>query len=154
MRGLPVWLFVLGFGFGIAPQLLAQQGETNYGEQMMQGHTMRGPMMQGPMMQGRTTRDQIAQAGNGAEATYQKSCATCHGTDGRGNGPAAMALNPKPQDFRDCKRMSAYPDQTLFDAVKGGGQAVGLSPMMPAWSGSLSDEQIHGLVQYVRSFCQ
>ena len=30
---------------------------------------------------------------------YDKSCASCHGTDGRGHGPAADALNPKPRDF-------------------------------------------------------
>ena len=30
---------------------------------------------------------------------YDRSCASCHGTDGRGLGPAADALNPKPRDF-------------------------------------------------------
>ena len=139
-RSIPVWLLVLALGCWTAPWAVAQPG----GE-MMQGH-MRGPMMQ----------PQIGQAGNAADSdsTYQKSCATCHGRDGRGDGPAASALSPKPQDFRDCSRMSAFSDQTLFDAVKGGGQAVGLSPLMPAWGGSLSDEQITGLVQYIRSFCR
>jgi mono/diheme cytochrome c family protein len=149
MRRISVGLFVLALGAGIATQVVAQQGETNYGQRMMQGHTMRGPMMQGQTAQGQT-----AQAGNAAEGVYQSSCATCHGKDGRGDGPAAMALNPKPRDFKDCKRMAGYSDQTLFNAIKGGGQAVGLSPMMPAWGGTLSDEQIHSLIQYVRSFCQ
>ena len=30
---------------------------------------------------------------------YQKQCATCHGDQGLGDGPAAYLLNPKPRDF-------------------------------------------------------
>ncbi len=33
---------------------------------------------------------------NGAGA-----CATCHGADGKGDGPAGAALNPKPRSFVD-----------------------------------------------------
>lgn len=31
--------------------------------------------------------------------TYQLQCASCHGTEGRGDGPAAAALDPKPADL-------------------------------------------------------
>ena len=37
----------------------------------------------------------------GAKLYLRHGCAICHGTDGRGNGPMAMNLNPKPRDFRD-----------------------------------------------------
>jgi mono/diheme cytochrome c family protein len=30
---------------------------------------------------------------------FALNCASCHGTSGQGNGPAAAALNPKPRDF-------------------------------------------------------
>jgi len=30
---------------------------------------------------------------------FAVNCASCHGTTGQGNGPAAAALNPKPRDF-------------------------------------------------------
>ncbi|MGE5177342.1 MAG: c-type cytochrome [Hyphomicrobiales bacterium] len=30
---------------------------------------------------------------------FSVNCASCHGTDGKGDGPAAAALNPKPRDF-------------------------------------------------------
>ncbi|PYM81561.1 MAG: cytochrome C, partial [Candidatus Rokuibacteriota bacterium] len=30
---------------------------------------------------------------------YVRWCATCHGPDGRGNGPAAPSLIPRPRDF-------------------------------------------------------
>jgi len=46
----------------------------------------------------------IAQSPAGAPPTdakqlYDTSCASCHGTDGRGHGPAADALTPRPRDF-------------------------------------------------------
>ncbi|GIX47159.1 MAG: hypothetical protein KatS3mg131_1370 [Candidatus Tectimicrobiota bacterium] len=33
------------------------------------------------------------------KALYEKQCAVCHGTEGKGNGPAADFLFPKPRDF-------------------------------------------------------
>jgi hypothetical protein len=30
-------------------------------------------------------------------------CSSCHGTDGKGDGPAATSLNPKPRNFTDRK---------------------------------------------------
>lgn len=33
------------------------------------------------------------------EALYQSTCVTCHGTDGKGDGAAGAALNPKPRNF-------------------------------------------------------
>lgn len=95
-----------------------------------------------------------AQGPGEAASNYSNFCATCHGATGKGNGPAAMALNPKPKDFADCKTMAKITDETLFKAIHGGGQTVGLSPMMPAWGGSLTDQQIHDLVRYVRGFCK
>ncbi|MDQ2702783.1 MAG: FTR1 family iron permease [Pseudomonadota bacterium] len=40
----------------------------------------------------------------GAAALYQQSCATCHGANGAGDGPAAAALDPSPIDFTDATR--------------------------------------------------
>jgi mono/diheme cytochrome c family protein len=33
------------------------------------------------------------------KARYTKDCAACHGELGRGDGPAAMSMNPRPRDF-------------------------------------------------------
>ena len=35
---------------------------------------------------------------------YQEHCASCHGSEGRGDGPAAAALEPEPTDFHDLPR--------------------------------------------------
>jgi mono/diheme cytochrome c family protein len=34
-----------------------------------------------------------------AQALYERYCASCHGVDGRGDGPAADALVPRPTDL-------------------------------------------------------
>ncbi len=33
------------------------------------------------------------------KAVYEKKCALCHGTEGKGDGPGAVHLDPKPRDF-------------------------------------------------------
>src|SRR3954464_9224188 len=33
------------------------------------------------------------------ERVYARRCAVCHGPDGRGNGPAAPSMIPRPRDF-------------------------------------------------------
>ena len=37
----------------------------------------------------------------GQRLYLQHGCAICHGPDGRGDGPLARNLDPKPRDFRD-----------------------------------------------------
>lgn len=37
---------------------------------------------------------------------YRDNCSSCHGAEGRGNGPAALTLNPKPVNFTDRGRAS------------------------------------------------
>jgi mono/diheme cytochrome c family protein len=93
-------------------------------------------------------------AAQSAPSLYKDMCAGCHGASGKGDGPAAAALNPKPRDFSDCKVMTKDSDDILFKAIKGGSQSIGRSAMMPPWGGALTDEQIHGLVSYVRAFCK
>lgn len=89
-----------------------------------------------------------------AEALYKQYCASCHGPDGKGKGPAAAALPVKPADHTNPAVMSKIPDADLFKAIKEGGQAVGKSPAMPPWGGTLKDEQIHALVAHVRSLAK
>lgn len=35
---------------------------------------------------------------------FQRSCATCHGVDAKGNGPSASALNVKPADLTQLSK--------------------------------------------------
>jgi mono/diheme cytochrome c family protein len=89
-----------------------------------------------------------------ATANYKELCVKCHGESGKGNGPEAKTLNPRPADYTDCKKMTKDSDETLFKIIKGGSQSVGRSKEMPPWGEALTDPEIHDLVTYVRSFCK
>jgi cytochrome c oxidase cbb3-type subunit III len=88
-----------------------------------------------------------------AKKDFVRFCAKCHGPGGKGDGPQADALDPKPRDFTDCARMKAITDDTLFTAIKEGGAAVKLSKDMPPWKDGMEDAEIHDLVAYVRTLC-
>lgn len=45
------------------------------------------------------TREEAITVGKELYARY--GCAACHGADGRGDGPVAKHLNPRPRDFRE-----------------------------------------------------
>lgn len=93
-------------------------------------------------------------AAENGPALYKDLCVGCHGESGKGDGPAAVGINPKPKDFTDCDVMAKVSNETAFKAIKGGGQSVGVSPMMPSWSSALEDPQIKELITYIRSFCK
>lgn len=86
-----------------------------------------------------------------AKATFNSVCAMCHGQDGKGNGPAATALNPKPANFTDPTFWKTTPDSVLFKAIKDGAASIGKSPLMTAWGGSYSDADIRALVAYIKT---
>ena len=93
-----------------------------------------------------------APAAFNAEATFNTVCATCHGTTGAGDGPAGLALDPRPASFGTAEFWETRDDETLFTAIKMGGAAVGKSPLMVGWGASFSDENITELVEYVKTF--
>jgi mono/diheme cytochrome c family protein len=82
---------------------------------------------------------------------YDANCVGCHGAAGKGDGAAAAALNPKPQDHTDGKIMNALTDKYLFDIIKDGGAAMKKAPFMPASNKKLSDQEISDVVAYIRS---
>ena len=87
---------------------------------------------------------------NGA-SLYATNCASCHGPKGCGDGPLAASLNPKPAKHCDGNVMNPLTDEFIFKVIKLGGQAMGKSPLMAPWGGTLSDAQIVDVVAYVRS---
>ncbi len=89
-----------------------------------------------------------------AAANYQDSCVDCHGKDGKGDGPKAATLKTKPANYTDCAAMSKVSDQYLFNIIKNGGKSVGKSKDMADFGEAYSDQEIHGLVAYIRSFCK
>ena len=48
---------------------------------------------------------------------FESNCASCHGAEGYGNGPAAMALNPMPANFHDRDRQGQRSPYSLFTTI-------------------------------------
>ena len=85
------------------------------------------------------------------KATYQHYCATCHGETGGGDGFNAFNLDPQPRNHSDPAFQKAKSDADLADAIRRGGAGVGLSPLMPPWGKTLSEDQINEVVAYIRT---
>ena len=99
-------------------------------------------------------REPVAQESE-AKRTFMTVCATCHGADGSGNGPAAESLNPKPRNYTDPAWQASVTDADLKKIILEGGQAVGKSPMMPAQV-QLRDKPdvVNELVMIIRGFAR
>jgi len=108
----------------------------------------------GVLTAGALLHPEVLPAADSASVMFLELCSTCHGAEGKGDGPSASGLFPKPANFTDCAVMKKESDETLFKIISGGGQGVGRSTVMPAWGGVLSEQQIRELVKYVRSLCK
>lgn len=78
------------------------------------------------------------------ETIYQANCLSCHGAAGRGDGPSAAGMFPKPADF-DAAHTRIHTDQQLFDWIRGGKPGT----QMPAFA-TLTDDQIWDVINYIQ----
>ena len=92
--------------------------------------------------------DQAGQADG--QKVFQTRCFVCHGRDGKGDGPSAAGLAEKPQDLTDANWQRSASDDRIRSVIQGGGPAIGKTGAMPP-NPDLSQEQIQGLVAFVRS---
>lgn len=88
-----------------------------------------------------------------AKEMFASRCAPCHGASGKGDGPGAAALNPKPRDYTDAAWQKSVTDEQLKKTIVMGGAAVGKSPIMPGSPDLESKPEVVGaLVKLVRDF--
>jgi mono/diheme cytochrome c family protein len=92
---------------------------------------------------------------------YQSYCASCHGENGQGNGPAAPAMKtPVPDLTTIAKRNGGkFPDRQLMNTIKGDPNTIAHGTReMPVWgpllranSSSAGEEElrVHNLVRYI-----
>jgi mono/diheme cytochrome c family protein len=80
-----------------------------------------------------------------AATSYKAKCAMCHGADGSGNTPAGKAM--KARDFASPEVQNET-DAQLTDIVTNG------KNKMPAYKGKLTDDQIKGLIAYIRDLAK
>jgi len=69
---------------------------------------------------------------------------------GKGDGPVAATLNPRPANHADHAFMATLSDDHLYEVISKGGASVGKSPMMAPWGGVINDQGIRDLIAYLR----
>jgi cytochrome c551/c552 len=89
-----------------------------------------------------------------AAAMFRDTCSMCHGISGKGDGPMAQNLTPKPRDYTDAAWQASVTDEQIKTIIMEGGQAVGKSATMPAQKTQLQGkpEVLDGLVRIIRGF--
>jgi mono/diheme cytochrome c family protein len=78
---------------------------------------------------------------------YAQYCAICHGLQGRGDGPLARTLVPRPADLR-IHMAEGHTDAQLFDWISNG---VPDTPM-PGFAAELSVEDRWHVINYLQTF--
>ncbi len=66
------------------------------------------------------TAQDSPQSSNSGKTLYEQQCASCHGADGKGSGPAAASLPTKPTDFTEPKFWSGDVRKKITDTVDNG----------------------------------
>ncbi|HSW51455.1 MAG TPA: cytochrome c [Bryobacteraceae bacterium] len=91
-------------------------------------------------------------------------CASCHGLDGRGRGPAAAAMKRPPTDLTTLARRNGgkFPEARVYQSIEGDAElAAHGSREMPVWGTAFrtmggSDEasvklRVRNLTRYIES---
>ena len=89
-----------------------------------------------------------ADAGRG-KVLYKEYCAQCHGLTGKGDGPAASGLEPKPAIHANMP-FDKLPMEYLYTVINHGGVAVGKSPNMPYWGLTIGQQGVADVIAYLK----
>lgn len=110
----------------------------------------------------------VVVAAEGAEQQarhdYQKYCASCHGPEGRGDGPVAQAMKAMPADLTllSTNNDGKYPADKVREIIDGRADVKAHGPRaMPVWGNEFyvsaegvgqrqAHDRIEGLTDYVR----
>jgi mono/diheme cytochrome c family protein len=85
---------------------------------------------------------------NNGQQLFKIYCSSCHGADGKGDGPASASLNPKPRDFHGTTgwkngRLLSEMFKTVSEGVSGSA--------MVSFAASISASDRLAILDYVRS---
>jgi mono/diheme cytochrome c family protein len=82
------------------------------------------------------------------KAFYNSNCSSCHGDQGKGDGPAGQMMNPKPRNFTSSEgwingRKISDIYKTLHEGIIKSG--------MPSYN-HINPEELFAVIQYIRTF--
>ena len=81
---------------------------------------------------------------------YKEYCSQCHGPEGKGDGPAASGLNPKPAIHANIA-FDQLPMDYLYTVINFGGRAVGKSPSMPYWGLTIGQQGVADVIAFLKA---
>lgn len=77
------------------------------------------------------------------QAQYEAHCLSCHGADGKGNGPKASELDQRPKDLSKlAKTVPQFNFYMMVSRQKG---------EMPGWKTIFTDQEIRDLENYLKT---
>jgi mono/diheme cytochrome c family protein len=79
------------------------------------------------------------------QSSYETICASCHGPDGQGDGPAASSLVPPPANLAQLAQSQT--DDYLLWRISSGKDGTA----MVAWGGTLSEKEIWQIIAYLKT---
>jgi len=81
------------------------------------------------------------------KAVYTDQCQSCHGAEGKGDGPAARFLSPPARDLTvgEWQHATEGTVEAVVEVIKTGIDDTGMTP----FEGELSDEEIVAVATYV-----
>lgn len=85
----------------------------------------------------------MPEADEGA-AFFAANCASCHGADGRGEGPGAAGLSPRPRDLTTLARENGgqFPTARALSYIYGDPEGGHLARVMPQFGGAMADDLV------------
>ena len=124
---------------------------------------MAAVILSGPVVSSGQEQEVIA----GGEIEFQRNCASCHGQEGKGDGPMAKLLTVKPADLTKLteRNKGTFPFWQVYGIIDGRERIQGHGPReMPIWGDRFQQEaggddidarslvagRILGLVFYLR----
>lgn len=81
---------------------------------------------------------------------YKEYCAQCHGFTGKGDGPAASGLEPKPAIHANIP-FDKLPIEYVYNVINHGGAAMGKSPNMPYWNLTIGQQGVADVIAYLKA---
>jgi copper transport protein len=142
---LGVRLFRRGSGWGTAMLMLVPTALVVGGYLVYNGEGNE-PLLGAPFEPPNPVAADAASISNG-ERLFAQNCVVCHGPQGRGDGPQAGTLNPRPPNMAE-PHTAYHTDGYLYNAITNGfpGSA------MPAWGDTFTEREKWDLVNYMRQF--
>ncbi|MEO6545866.1 MAG: c-type cytochrome, partial [Nitrospiraceae bacterium] len=83
------------------------------------------------------------------KVVYKEYCSQCHGATGKGDGPAASGLDPKPAIHANIP-FEKLPIDYLYNVINHGGAAMGKSPNMPYWNLTIGQQGVADVMAYLK----